>query len=631
MNRSGTGLPIFGNQTNAASLVDHELPLLVRPPPPPLLPLCPPPSTVATTPHTSPHPTPPPSSQHTNTAPSNDDTPAPHRRTSTTAAGTTHSKPTGCATRWEREEEVRWVAAKWVKEEDAADPTRRAGTRARTRRSGQRGRRRQLSGRRRQQRRGAGAGRGVEDVYVREAVSKRFHRDTLCEYGESQIKYNSFLHEYDCCSDFGEWRDEEIEEREFIYTHEDSQVDDDTVPRASAGAHGDSEHDVGLLQGEQTIHGTLEPGTNNLHDVETLESMYILSEFMGFVPPVIPQQPPYGYAWSAQDFKKYGFMIGKLTLESNFTASPFCNDARVFLEKLSSTDLTALPDSAEWDICKECRQPLANSYWASRIKVLKGHEDRRTTYLFDTGVEATLHCRIAIDDPAAVLMACRWTGQETDYELCRMLLGRGVAFRTLAPISTSSFKNVPAVQRPLRLNGYQFTQYDYAAYVRERDAMFADHNVVRRALKTGGIIWRLAVHLSFTAVLDGRSGEGGHPDVYVDSEGDGFMDDTCTEEEMDKICGTYTCLHAHRNESQTKSWWPTDKIWRTNTKFPFWTEVQERWFQDRHNNCENGTAYPMTATEYRDKIRRNSHLSRISMKLNAKSVEFLKNVSQGGL
>ncbi|KAF9550779.1 hypothetical protein CPC08DRAFT_647783 [Agrocybe pediades] len=161
--------------------------------------------------------------------------------------------------------------------------------------------------------------------------------------------------------------------------------------------------------------------------------------------------------------------------------------------------------------------------------------------------------------------------------------------------------------------------------------MFADHNVVRRALKTGGIVWRLAVHLSFTAVLDGKPGEGGLPVVYIDSEGDGFVDEICTEEEMDKICGTYTCMHAHRNESQIKSWWPTDKIWRTNTKFPFWTEVQERWFQDRHSKCENGTAYPLTATEYRDKIRRNSHMSRISTKLEAKSVEFLKKVYQGGL
>ncbi|KAF9554580.1 hypothetical protein CPC08DRAFT_766606 [Agrocybe pediades] len=88
------------------------LTLLVRPPPPPS---STPTFTAATghhdtTPSIAASPTLPPSSQHTSTSLSNmlklnDNTPAVQHRTTTTAAGTTQSKPTGCTTRWEREQE----------------------------------------------------------------------------------------------------------------------------------------------------------------------------------------------------------------------------------------------------------------------------------------------------------------------------------------------------------------------------------------------------------------------------------------------------------------------------------------------------------------------------------------------
>ncbi|KAF4618020.1 hypothetical protein D9613_012862 [Agrocybe pediades] len=473
------------------------------------------------------------------------------------------------------------------------------------------------------------------DVYVRESVSKRFHQDTLCEYAEAQVRYNSFLNEYDCCSDFGEWEDEEIEDREAIYSHDYNQAETYHVPLASTSTTTiESQMDTRELHGEESIHGALEPGTIALQEVETLESIYILSEFMGFVPPVSPQHPASNFSWTAQDLKKYGFMIGTQQLEADFPESPFSAHARLFLEKMSSTDHASFPTPLEWDIYKECRAPVANSFWLRRVRILKRHDTGNNVYMFDADAEATLQWTIAVEDPAAALMACRWTGKDTDYELCRSLLGRGVAFRMLSPLSSHvpiAVESVPLIQRPLRLSGYQFSQYDYAAYVRERDAMFTDQNVVRRALKTGGIIWRLAVHLSFSTVLDGKPALADGTVKYVDEEDNGFFDDICTEEEMDKICGAYTCMQAHRAEAQIKMWWPTDKIWRTNTKFPFWTEVQERWFQDRHAGFEAGKAFPLTPTEYRDKLRRNSHLARISSKLNVKSREFMLNIARGGL
>ncbi|KAF4616822.1 hypothetical protein D9613_008232 [Agrocybe pediades] len=116
----------------------------------PLRPPSPPPPLVATPPHPSPH---------LHTPGRHPNTPGPHRRTTTHQQRTVGrrqppappSQNPQVAQRGgngRRRERARCVGTKWVKEENAADPTRRARTRARTRRSRQRAGRRRLSERR---------------------------------------------------------------------------------------------------------------------------------------------------------------------------------------------------------------------------------------------------------------------------------------------------------------------------------------------------------------------------------------------------------------------------------------------------------------------------------------------------
>ena len=50
------------------------------------------------------------------------------------------------------------------------------------------------------------------NVYVREQVSKKWREHTLGDYSTNQVRYNPFLNEYDCCSQFG--LDDESDEDE---------------------------------------------------------------------------------------------------------------------------------------------------------------------------------------------------------------------------------------------------------------------------------------------------------------------------------------------------------------------------------------------------------------------------------
>lgn len=51
---------------------------------------------------------------------------------------------------------------------------------------------------------------------------------------------------------------------------------------------------------------------------------------------------------------------------------------------------------------------------------------------------------------------------------------------------------------------------------------------------------------------------------------------------------------ADKPEIQVKSWWPTDKIWKSNVAYPFWTEYMEAWYTKRLKSIQAGEGMPMT-------------------------------------
>ena len=129
---------------------------------------------------------------------------------------------------------------------------------------------------------------------------------------------------------------------------------------------------------------------------------------------------------------------------------------------------------------------------------------------------------LAID----ALFLCRLDSTLTDYELCRILIQRGIEFHTLLPCTTSP-SILPHLTLPVRSPGYQFTKNDYVAYLEERTALLRIPRVRRAALMKGGIVWRLVIsRASFTDVLHGPTtsatlyGQGisfptGSPNAYL--------------------------------------------------------------------------------------------------------------------
>jgi len=165
----------------------------------------------------------------------------------------------------------------------------------------------------------------------------------------------------------------------------------------------------------------------------------------------------------------------------------------------------------------------------------------------------------------------------SDYEICRQLLQKGMEFKVLVPISTKEGKepnHTRCTPLPVRTAGYMFNKGDYVAYCYDRLSMLSDNHLAKRALKTGGIMWRLSVECSFNIVLSEEWCYTDTATIYTTKDGKKYFDDKCTEEESDAICGAYrcaqgmydplsqkacfliscTCCQANKPEIQVKLW-----------------------------------------------------------------------------
>ena len=75
-----------------------------------------------------------------------------------------------------------------------------------------------------------------------------------------------------------------------------------------------------------------------------------------------------------------------------------------------------------------------------------------------------------------------------------------------------------------------------------------------------------------------------------------------------------------------KSWWPTPELWETLTRQPFWQERSEVWYKNRLQELENGTAMPLTTTQWRSRSKVNSVVRRAIINNTEVSKTFLKDL-----
>ncbi|PBK83280.1 hypothetical protein ARMGADRAFT_945059 [Armillaria gallica] len=175
---------------------------------------------------------------------------------------------------------------------------------------------------------------------------------------------------------------------------------------------------------------------------------------------------------------------------------------------------------------------------------------------------------------------------------------------------------------------------DYQSYVGRRRQLFRSGEVVRAALKHGGVIWRLALEETdesyVTSGPTSRVTEVG--DYRRTADGDELWDEKLTEDQIDVICGVYK---VEREEGQGKkggrddgrgrltehvSWFPKNASWRgCGMDVGFWSSDAETWYQRRvarylggDFKCENQTEWKRSLKLWRDAPKTSAALEKAS-------------------
>lgn len=74
----------------------------------------------------------------------------------------------------------------------------------------------------------------------------------------------------------------------------------------------------------------------------------------------------------------------------------------------------------------------------------------------------------------------------------------------------------------------------------------------------------------------------------------------------------------------TKSWWPPIDLWDSIVKQSFWHDRSEALYNHRLQELKNGTAFPLTSTQWRSRIRSNSVVRRAVINYTSLAKAFLK-------
>ncbi|PBK61319.1 hypothetical protein ARMSODRAFT_896903, partial [Armillaria solidipes] len=173
-----------------------------------------------------------------------------------------------------------------------------------------------------------------------------------------------------------------------------------------------------------------------------------------------------------------------------------------------------------------------------------------------------------------------------------------------------------------RVKGFQLTRDDYTSYVGRRKQLFRNNEVLRAALKHGGVPWRLAMEEApedfITSGPSSRVTEVGG--CYKTEDGNDLWDEMLTGDQMEVICGVYKVERAEdagksdkRGDSRGRltehvSWFPKDASWRgSGLDVGFWSADAESWYQRRvakylggEFKCENQTEWKKSLKLWRE-------------------------------
>lgn len=363
-------------------------------------------------------------------------------------------------------------------------------------------------------------------------------------------------------------------------------------------------------------------GIQPIATLETYNTTSILHNVFGFIHPTSASPQPSAASMDGPTRKKLQVSVGLDEDEVEFLQSPLARPALEFLERLS--DAKSSPTAESSDLAEGSLQPLRN---VQRLRQLRAVG---SLYVFDFKTDATLPWMIGVATAAIALYIVRLDSRWNDYEISRHLLHQGIAFHTLLRLRKIPKSPILRTFSPsIRSAGYVFTVQDFDLYVHRRDSLLRSPRG-RAALLKGGIVWRLAVGIiGIDECLEGPSIETVvhrrgliHPTADPDLD---LCDDDLSLPELDLICGVYECMTGIPGQTSIKSWFPLHSTWATAACLHFWSDRNHFEFERRTNEILGG-GQPLTATQWAQKLKANSHTRRLKSHNEKASKDFIKKV-----
>ncbi|KAF8961290.1 hypothetical protein BDZ97DRAFT_1921365 [Flammula alnicola] len=325
---------------------------------------------------------------------------------------------------------------------------------------------------------------------------------------------------------------------------------------------------------------------------------HLLYQIYGFVRPLdVGPTPASRMDLASQHRLKHA--AGLDDEDTDFLSSQYAQTALTFLDLFNNSR----PQADTWDLAEENRLFLGR---AKRLQSLvKVQED---CFVFDYGDQATVAWFLAVDNAVDAVRVLRMDAHLTDREVAFQLLQSGISLRLLAaPKLNISLAHPPLSSHLVLLpEDYEFTVDDYNTYIARRDTFLRTPRG-RAAFLRGGIVWRLSYNvLRFDEILSGP------------------CDHDLTVDEHELICGIYRCRTKFPNQTSTKSWFPLETCWKGKSACTHWTEKNEHLYLHRLEQILKEGAQPLTAKDWKQKLKINSHIVRTKARNLKLSSDFLK-------
>ncbi len=343
----------------------------------------------------------------------------------------------------------------------------------------------------------------VKDIssngYVREQVSKRWRQHTLGEYSSKQARYDSYLNEWDCCSELGSddeeddhYNEEGLEEDTPFEDYDQMNAESLAPQKTSIGSDIHLDHIDDTEEAPPICHQPQDasfcPSVDGLEE-EVLEVAYT---FFGFIPPLPPPNVP--TITDQQQQKHLMKFLGFTWIEScsELFLRPRILSLADFIDQISSSKVTHISKDV-WDVNRENRTSVMLMQRFKCILEISG--PKGPLFMFDFREYSTVKWKLTVTSAAHALLICRLHTSFEEKDIALYLVRRGIPFYTLQDATTlhqvSPIKEKP-MQRPIRPLGHDFTLLDYTAYL-DQCRLLMQQKRLRAALLRGGYLWRVAL------------------------------------------------------------------------------------------------------------------------------------------